>query len=121
MPDTNRDGTCAETITHRAGGAEACNGIDDDCNGAVDEGLDTMTLYFRSDFDVSYGPALPRRYSLAGWEMPSAISRGTANQTNYQVNPGAEEDLGNNVDDDCNPATLDIGFCGDGTCFDVAE
>ncbi|MBK6580129.1 MAG: hypothetical protein IPG17_28970 [Sandaracinaceae bacterium] len=37
------------------------------------------------------------------------------------MHPAAEEQLGNEVDDDCNPATPDESFCGDGACFDVAE
>lgn len=78
---------------------EACaNGVDDDCDGQVDEDIDL-------DGD--------------GW----GVCDGDCNDLNGEVNPGAYEDTwgwndafefvegaGNGVDDDCNPATPDFGI-----------
>lgn len=70
--------------------AEVCaNGVDEDCNGAVDDVADL-------DGDGW------TRCSGDCCEDTGACSVPTA------VNPGAFEALGNSVDDDCDPATSDV-------------
>ncbi len=69
------------------GATEICNGIDDNCNGAVDEGFDR-------DGD--------------GYTTCS----GDCNDVNLQIHPGATE-ICNSIDDNCNGA-VDEGFDADG-------
>lgn len=70
---------------------EVCNnGVDEDCDGSVDNGSDTDGdgwTYCDGDCCDAQGP---------GCGSPNL------------VNPGAYEFVGNDVDDDCNPATSDV-------------
>lgn len=76
---------------------ETCNGVDDDCNGKIDNGV-LVTYYPDGDSD-GYGD------SMAPVEACSAPSGFVANGTdcddaNPDVNPGASE-IPNGDDDDC--------------------
>jgi hypothetical protein len=77
--------------------SELCNGIDDDCDGAIDEDL-VDTWYSDSDAD-GYGAASKARTGCdpgSGW----AADDTDCNDSNAQVNPGSLE-LCNGIDDDC--------------------
>jgi hypothetical protein len=68
---------------------DCANQIDDDCDGAVDENKDSDgDGFFECDNDCCDSP-------------------GVCSGTPKLVNPGAFEVVGNQVDDDCNPATSD--------------
>jgi hypothetical protein len=87
------------------GKTEVCNLIDDNCSGAVDEGV-TSTFYLDGDSD-GYGLlsdtvaacSRPAGYSLNGNDCDDA---------NANVHPGAAE-LFNSIDDDCDEA-VDEGW-----------
>lgn len=103
-PGTNNIGACkGGTQTCKADGSgwgacvgqvlphyETCgNAIDDDCNGVVDDNMDLDGDGWAScggDCCDTFGP---------GCNSPK------------EVNPGAFEVIGDNVDNDCNPMTLD--------------
>ncbi len=89
---------CNDTTSAiRPGAAESCNGIDDNCNLQVDEGL-TITLYQDADGD-GYGVTGITQVGCgasAGW----ATQSGDCNDANPAVRPGAPE-LCNGSDDDC--------------------
>jgi large repetitive protein len=101
--DTDGDGyfACEECNDRDAsvspGAVEVCNEVDDDCNGATDEGLD-VSYYTDSDGD-GYGD--PATEILACAPEPDQVGDNTdCNDANAFVYPGATE-VCNGVDDDC--------------------
>lgn len=90
-----------------AAAIEICNGLDDDCNGAVDNGIVFATFYADADGD-SYGdPATGQDFCLIPTEL--LVANGDdCNDANALVNPGATEIWENGIDDDCNPSTSDV-------------
>ena len=60
-PSVAGNADCADSATARNPGAtEACNRVDDDCDGAVDDGLPTVTTYVDTDGDMRRGTPLVR-------------------------------------------------------------
>jgi hypothetical protein len=91
-------------IAINPGATEACNGVDDDCNGLVDDNLTFITYYVDFDGDgygVGAGVSLCSNpgagYSLVDGDCNDAVAA---------INPGATE-VCNNIDDDCNGLTDD--------------
>ena len=80
------------------GATEICNGIDDNCNGQVDEGL-IRTLYRDADSD-GYGDSNVTQqtcYSSVGW----VTQGGDCDDSNAAIHPGAPE-ICNGLDNNCN-------------------
>jgi len=100
---------------------EVCNGLDDDCDGSLDEGV-TITFYRDADGD-SYGDVTVTMEACSpptGWTILS----GDCNDANPNVSPGrpesclvrgADDDCDGNIDEicDCSPADPPIA-CGPG-------
>ena len=110
-PDGDGDGSpdradCAPTDPLRHPGAEErCDGVDQDCDGEVDEGLSAVTLFRDRDGDgFGAGTGEPGcQTSRAGY----ASVGGDCDDDAGRVSPGATELPGNGVDDDCDPSTPD--------------
>ena len=81
-------------------GAEDCDGVDDDCDGTVDEGV-TDTFFMDADAD-GYGDA---SVTAEACSVPSGHSADDTDcdDTDAATNPGAVE-LCNGSDDDCDGA-----------------
>jgi len=79
------------------GATEVCNGIDDNCNGEVDEGV-KLTFYQDADGD-NYGNAAA---SVEACEAPAGYVSDSSDcdDSNADVHPGAPEQC-NGIDDDC--------------------
>ena len=86
------------------GATEVCNGIDDDCDTLIDEGV-TTTYYRDYDSDTYGDPSV----TTEACEQPEGyvLNNTDCDDTDPDVNPGATEVPYNDKDDDCNPATLD--------------
>jgi hypothetical protein len=79
--------------------AEVCNGLDDDCNGNVDDGLIFNDYYVDSDMD-GYGSTLLGSFCQSPGNTASLIT-GDCNDLSAAINPGMVEQC-NGVDDNCN-------------------
>lgn len=81
------------------GAAEQCNGIDDNCNGQIDEGLTPASYYRDADSDGYGSPDLVKQ---ACRKPDGYVADGSdCNDGRAEINPGAQE-LCNQIDDNCN-------------------
>jgi hypothetical protein len=98
---------CDDTsATVHPGATESCNGVDDDCDGTVDDSaIDASTWYADADGD-SFGDATVIALDCA---LPTGYSGDDrdCDDTDAAVNPDALE-ICNTIDDDCD-GTVDLG------------
>ncbi|MES2643113.1 MAG: MopE-related protein [Myxococcota bacterium] len=100
--DTDADGTpddddCAPTdATVHSGATEACNGVDDNCDGAVDENV-TPTWYVDDDADGYAGTPVLACEPPAGADTEAR----DCDDADAAISPAAVEVCGDGVDDDC--------------------
>ncbi len=96
-----------QDATVHPGATEICNGIDDNCDGQVDNGL-TFTGYYPDVDGDGYGSATAQ-VETACAPIPGKVTNDAdCDDGNAQVHPGAPE-VCNGVDDNCN-AQLDEGL-----------
>jgi hypothetical protein len=125
--DTGRPGICAAGTLQTVSGmvtcaqtnqptTEVCNGLDDDCDGVIDNGAAT-TWYRDADADGYGSPSV----TIQACAQPAGyVANGLdCNDADARMHPGAIE-VCNGVDDNCN-GTVDedifpdaCGYCGDG-------
>ena len=92
-------GDCDDTdSTVHPDGTETCNGVDDDCDDTIDDGV-LLPWYGDADGD-GYGAPGVATYAC---EPPEGmVGDGTdCNDTNAAVHPGADEVVQDGIDDDC--------------------
>jgi hypothetical protein len=77
---------------------EICNGIDDDCDTYIDEGV-SSTYYVDADED-SYGTGTGATYCVDPG-MGFALVNGDCDDDEMDVNPGGIEVCNGDIDDDC--------------------
>ena len=88
------------------GALELCNGVDDTCNGQIDEGLPIVSYYRDEDGD-GVG-AMKTGEGCKGPPMGSVTQSGDCNDQSATIRPGQAETC-NDVDDDCD-GTRDNGI-----------
>jgi hypothetical protein len=103
--DNNTDCNDANASVH-PGATEICNGIDDNCDGLIDEGLATTTYYLDFDKDGYGGNATS---TIACAAPANYVANNTdCNDSNSAINPGKTE-ICNGIDDNCN-GSIDEGL-----------
>ena len=92
------DGTDAEV---HPSGTEVCNGIDDDCDGSVDEGAGGSVWYIDADGD-GYGDA---EDTVEACVAPEGYVDNDLDcfDGDAEVFPGGEEVCGDGIDNNCDP------------------
>ncbi len=98
-PSVSTGGTdCDDAVAGvNPGASEACDGVDNDCDSAVDEGVQTL-FYADADGDSYGNEALVSEACAAPAGYVS--DRSDCDDTSAQIFPGATESC-NGVDDDC--------------------
>ncbi|MBI5536163.1 MAG: hypothetical protein HY898_25805 [Deltaproteobacteria bacterium] len=89
------------------GAQEVCNGIDDNCNAQIDEGV--SNIYYVDQDGDTYGVDNPAT-NLTACTAPLGFSSksGDCDDTNKAVNPG-EAEICNGIDDNCNSQIDETG------------
>lgn len=82
------------------GAAEICNGLDENCNGDIDEGLTLDTWYADADGDT-YGDATVSVSTCDGAPAGYIADNTDCNDADAAINPAATEICGNGIDDNC--------------------
>lgn len=103
-----RAGDCDDTtVTSYPGAIEVCNGVDDNCDGATDEGV--RLTFYRDDDGDGYGRAETTEMACTA---PAGFAplAGDCNDAVATIAPGAAE-VCNGVDEDCD------GIADDGLTF----
>ena len=110
---TEAEGDCNDTNPAiHPGVTDICDGVDNDCDSAIDEDASWRTYYLDSDNDGYGNPAVTASYCSE--EMASAdnyiIVAGDCDDSNPEVNPGIDEATedycGDRIDQDCNGVDL---------------
>lgn len=79
---------------------EICNGVDDDCNGDIDDGLQVFTYYEDADGDGYGDVAVALDTCLQQPPQDYVTNNQDCDDTNPSINPSISE-VCNDVDDDC--------------------
>jgi len=81
--------------------AEVCNGLDDDCDDEVDDGV-TVAFYADTDGDL-YGDPSTKTDGCTGDAMDGWVegNKSDCDDTDIDAHPGATEDCSTSVDEDC--------------------
>lgn len=81
---------------------EVCNGLDDDCNGIVDDNpVAGGTLYYRDADNDTWGVCSDSRVLCAPSAPYRATRCGDCNDFNLNIFPGATDPVGDSIDQDC--------------------
>ena len=90
--------------TVHPGATEVCNGVDDDCDGQVDEGV-SFTFYRDYDKD-GYGNATNNKTACAP-SVDWVANKNDCDDNNNLINPKAVERICDGKNNDCNATTPD--------------
>jgi MYXO-CTERM domain-containing protein len=94
------------------GASESCNGVDDDCDGSIDDGLALLAFYPDADADgFGSAAAAPKMVcSLAQAGAGFVVDHADCNDGNPAIKPTAVESC-NGVDDDCDGVVDGTNVC----------
>ncbi len=96
----NTDCNDSDATIH-PGGSEVCDGVDNDCDGDIDDGL-TTTTYYRDDDGDGFGDPDPEKTTQACSAPSGYVSDNTdCNDSDVAIHPGASEVCDDDVDNNC--------------------
>jgi len=98
---------------------EVCNGVDDNCDGSVDEGLPSQT-YYRDNDEDGYGNNSDNITSCTTPPVSYILNNQDCNDNNTGINPGAAEvcdNVDNNCDGQIDESLVNNSTCGVGACY----
>ena len=99
------DGETVECVPVEDGGVhETCDGLDNDCDGEVDEDSTDCTNYFLDTDEDDYGTD-ETICDCAPIDQYTAVASGDCNDEDPAINPAAVEICADAIDNDCNPET----------------
>lgn len=93
------DGTWGPCEGNVEGTGEVCNGLDDDCDGNIDEGV--KTTYYRDTDGDGYGQDNDTIESCSPGRDYSATQGGDCDDSDGAINPGVRMDDCDQTDNDC--------------------
>jgi len=94
-------GDCNDSATSvNPNALELCNGVDDNCNGQVDEGAPACTTYYKDADGDGYGITSDSVCACDASGVYTATQGGDCNDNNNLAHPDSPE-VCNDVDDDC--------------------
>ncbi len=128
-PDGDDDGhgTCSDCNDAEPamfpGNPELCDGLDNDCNGTIDDGL-TNTDYWPDGDDDGFGDASATATPACVAPPGHVADHSDCDDSSAAISPNADELTCDSIDNDCNAATLDdpdVDDDGHGSCTDCDD